>query len=193
MADASNSANPEPRHAAQTPKKQAGRSISSKTVNRLKATARFHMGREQLGGYTKTAFVNSGVKRGLEIERKNPGKFASDDDFERYVAKIIENRIKEVGGRGNPAGGHAVPIDGQVDGQGVVLPDQRSDPTKDAENKDALRQIQELVTPEEFDLLKAYYGDGQTSSEMAQKLGISPAAFRQRTHRILSNLREAIG
>jgi RNA polymerase sigma factor (sigma-70 family) len=66
----------------------------------------------------------------------------------------------------------------------VPAPDPTEDEPADAETKAAktLRQVFPLLPPRDRMVLRARYGEGLTEREVAERLGISPAAAKKAAH-----------
>ena len=62
--------------------------------------------------------------------------------------------------------------------------DLHSSPEKDVAQADVLISLEQMLTPEEFALLKAYYIDQRPTEEICRESGLSPNRLRVKMHRI---------
>ena len=62
--------------------------------------------------------------------------------------------------------------------------DLHTSPEKDMARADVLISLEQMLTPEEFALLKAYYIDQRTTEEICRETGLSPNRLRERMHRL---------
>lgn len=62
--------------------------------------------------------------------------------------------------------------------------DLHTSPEKDLAKADMLISLEQMLTPEEFALLKAYYIDQRSTDEICRKTGLSPNRLRVKMHRL---------
>ncbi|MBQ8619714.1 MAG: sigma-70 family RNA polymerase sigma factor [Clostridia bacterium] len=62
--------------------------------------------------------------------------------------------------------------------------DLHAGPEKDMAKIDTLISLEQMLTPEEFALLKAYYIDQRSTEEICRETGFSPNRLRVRMHRL---------